>query len=274
MTNEALSERIENPEMWNLLLRLSPRRLDAVIYSIIEDNSLTHHHFELDTASTPWVAAIQNVVYDHPALLSDFRKVYCVVETRDYVIIPSACDDDESRRLLFKTAFPSSQLEMNVNETGASNATVLHGVMPELRGFINRTFQRSTIVCHIAALSRYAIHTGTHGNNLKMTANLRKESIDVVVTDGRKLMLANTFTYKHTDDAVYYILAVRKRLGLDDHTDELLLAGDQSVREAITPSLRNFIVRVMPVIFPPRMFKAGKQAMNAPFDLITLPICE
>lgn len=260
--------------MWNLLLRLSPRALDAVVYSIIEDNSLTYCHFELDTASTPWITAIQNVVYDHPALLSDFRKVYCAVETRSYVVVPSACEAEESRRLLFDAAFPSSQLEMKVDPTGTTNAIVLNGISPELRGFINRTFQRATIISHIAALCLYAAHSGSHGSNMKMTVNLRKESIDVVVTDGRKLIMANTFAYTHPDDAVYYILATRKRLGLDDRSDELLLVGNQNVRETLTPTLRNFVARVMPVIFPPQMFKAGKQAMSAPFDLITLPICE
>lgn len=274
MPNEALSERIESPEMWNLLLRLSPRALDAVVYSIIEDNSLTYCHFELDTASNPWITAIQNVIYDHPALLSDFRRVYCVVETRDYLVVPSACETDESRRLLFQAAFPSSALEMKVDETGATNAIVLNGISPELRGFVNRTFQRATMISHIAALCRYATHTGSHGSNMKMTVNLRKESIDVVVTDGHKLLMANTFAYTHPDDAIYYILAIRKRLSLDDKTDELLLSGDQNVREILTPTLRKFVARVMPVVFPPQMFKAGKQAMSAPFDLITLPICE
>ena len=50
MTPEALSERIESPEIRNLLLRLSHDALDVVIYSIVEDNSLIYRRFALDTA--------------------------------------------------------------------------------------------------------------------------------------------------------------------------------------------------------------------------------
>lgn len=275
MANGALSDRIENPSMWNLMLRLSREALHVVLYSIVEDNSLIYRRFDLDTAaSASWVGAVQNVIYDNPMLLGDFRRVYCVVETRDYTLVPSQCESESDRRLLFDNAFPSSSLEPSVNGTGALNAIVLSGIEPELRRFINRTYQRVTITSHIAALCRYAIVTGSHGNKVKMLANIRPDSLDVVVSDGHRLLMANTFSYSSPDDAVYYLLAVRRQLGLDAHTDEILMAGNQAKREILTPMLRNFVARVMPVIFPPRMFKAGRDAMLAPFDIITLPLCE
>lgn len=274
MANGALSDRIENPEMWNLLLRLSPEALHVVMYSVVEDNSLIYRRFDLDPASPSWIGAIQNVVYDNPAILSDFRKVYCVVETTRYAVVPSQCEAEADRRLLFDAAFPGSGHEMMADDTGTLNGLVLTGIEPELRGFIYRTFQRATIVSHIAALCRYAAVNGSHGNKVKMIANIRENSMDVVVTDGRRLMLANTFAYDKAEDAVYYLLATRQRLGLDAHNDELLLAGDHARREELMPMLRSFVSRVMPIIFPPQMFKAGKDAMLAPFDLITLPICE
>lgn len=274
MAHEALSDKIETPELWNLLLRISRDALHVVIYSIVEDNSLVYRRFNLDTASSSWIGALQNVIYDNPAILSDFRRVYCVVETDKYLIVPSECESESDRCLLFGTAFPGSDLEMAVDDTATHNAIALTAIEPELRGFINRTFQRVSIVSHIASLCRYAALNSIHGNKVKMIANLRERSVDVIVIDGRRLMLANTFAYDKPDDAAYYLLAVRQRLGLDAHNDELLLAGDQACREEIMPMLRNFVARVMPIIFPPQMFKAGKEAMLAPFDLITLPLCE
>lgn len=274
MANELLNDRIENPEMWNLLLRLSRESLHVVMYSIVEDNSLVYRRFDLDATVGSWIGAIQNVIYDNPALLSDFRRVYCVVETREYVVVPSQCELDEARNLLFSTAFPSSRQEMAVDDTGTLTGTVLVGVESGLRGFINRTFQRVTIVSHIASLCRYSALNANNGNKVKMIANLRRDTMDVVVTDGRRLLLANTFAFSNVDDAAYYLIASLRRLGLDDRNDDLLLSGDTDVREALLPILRNFVARVMPVIFPPQMFKAGKDAMNAPFDLIIQPICE
>ncbi|MCM1355314.1 MAG: DUF3822 family protein [Staphylococcus sp.] len=274
MANVILNERIENPEMWNLLLRLSDSEVHVVIYSIVEDNSLVHERFDLDTASTPWITAVENVIYDHPALLSDFRRVYCVVGTVDYTIVPLECREREVASVLFNTAFPATHLEMSCDDTGTRNALVLMGIEPELRGFINRTFQHATIVSHIASLCRYASAKADQGNKVKMIANVHQSSLDVVVTDGRTLLMANTFAFTDIDDAVYYLLASRSRLGLDQTNDEILLAGDQQTREKLTPALRTYISRVMPMIFPPQMFKAGKDALTAPFDLIITPLCE
>jgi hypothetical protein len=53
-----------------------------------------------------------------------------------------------------------------------------------------------------------------------------------------------------------------------------LVCGDVALREQIMPELRRFVNYVMPVIFPSTMFRAGKEALNAPFELILLPLCE
>ncbi len=107
-----------------------------------------------------------------------------------------------------------------------------------------------------------------------MVCNFRRSSVDVVMLDGNSLLQANTFLFSNPMDAVYYILASRSRHGLDPYNDEILLTGDQNIREEVTPVLRKYVSRVMPSIFPPQMFRAGKDAMRAPFDLIVTPLCE
>lgn len=278
--DDTFDVRTDNPEMWNLLLRLSGDALEAVAYSVVEDGSLVRRRFGLGVVQPrQWLGAVEGVIYDNPALLSDFRRVYCVVETREYAVVPTALTetegDQESRlRLLFGEAFPASGLEAVAEPTGMRGATVIAGFTPELRSFIGRTFQRVSMTSHISALCRYTAPRTGQGNKPRMIANIRPSSLDVIVSDGGSLLAANTFSFATDADAVYYLLALRKRLGLDPRSDELLLAGNQQTRERLTPMLRTYVGRVMPMIFPPQMFKAGKEAMLAPFDLIISPLCE
>lgn len=258
--------------MWNLLLRVGLDAVDVVLYSIVEDNSLILRHFPIDPSAPSRIGAIENVIYDNPALLSDFRKVYCVVESRKQTVIPAQCTSDS--QMLFEAAFPGSGLEATADDTGTRNAVIVMGMEPELRGFLNRTFHRMKTMSHLASLCRYFASKAGQGNNVKMVANMRESSLDVIVTDGRRLLLANTFSFNTPADAAYYLLACRQHLGLNPHSDELLLSGSQKVREELTPILRTYISRVMPVIFPPQMFKAGKESMLAPFDLIITPLCD
>lgn len=258
--------------MWHLLLRIGADSVHAVLYSTVEDNSLIYRRFTITPDAGSRIAAIENIIYDNPALLSDFGTVWCVIETREYALIPLKCFRDSSQ--LFRAAFPDSTSEPLLETTGTNNAALVLGIEPELRAFINRTFHRVIVTSHLALLCRYFSAIASQGNRIKMVANIRDGALDVIAVDGHRLLLANTFSYSSAADAAYYVLACRQKLGLDGQANEILLTGKQSVREELTPILRTYVSRVMPAIFPPQMFKAGKDSMLAPFDLIIAPICE
>ena len=107
-----------------------------------------------------------------------------------------------------------------------------------------------------------------------MFVHLRRENADIIVYDNDGLRLANTYSFVAVDDIIYYILAVRQEMGLDAATDELLISGEPELRRQISEKLKKFITFVMPVIFPGVMFRAGKNALSVPFDLIVIPLCE
>ena len=81
-------------------------------------------------------------------------------------------------------------------------------------------------------------------------------------------------TTANADDAVYFALNAWTTYGLDQLTDELQLAGDGDLRAAMTPALRKFVKFVMPVVYPAAAMRLGRNAMQAPLDLILLALCE
>lgn len=265
---------VSDPTICNLLLRVGTGRLDVAVYSVVHDNSLIYRSVSLDPAASDMLKAVEDTVYDNPLLLSDFRRIYCLLETDRTMVVPLEADDPALCRNMFKAVHPDFAGEVLESSTSTRNARILYGPDEALIGFIRRTFHGVTIDSHLSPLCRYFASKPGRGNSRRVICNFRREAVDVVILDGNMLMLANTFRYNSPMDAVYYILASWKSLGLDVHTDELLLAGDQGVREEIVPTLRRFLARVMPVIFPPQMFRAGRESMRAPFDLIVTPLCE
>ena len=263
---------VADPAICNMLVRVGGECIDVVVYSIIADNSLIYRSFPVPQGTTP-TKAMEDVVYDNPLLLSDFRKVYILVDTPDYVLIPDGVDEGGAREI-FSALHPSWSGVVDCADTATRNASVIYGVDSELNGFISRTFVGATVVPHIVPLTRYFASKPGRGNSRRMICNFRQSAVDVIVIDGNSLLQANTFAFRTVMDAVYYILSCRSRHGLDPYADEVLLSGDQQVREEITPALRTYISRVMPAIFPPQMFRAGKDAMHAPFDLSVTPLCE
>lgn len=107
-----------------------------------------------------------------------------------------------------------------------------------------------------------------------MYVNLRRDAMDIIVLGNDSLRMANTFRFRDIMDAVYYIMACRDMLDLDPAGNELLIAGDEALRDEITPILRKFLGYVMPVVPPAYVPKDDEQWGKAPFDLIILPLCE
>lgn len=265
---------IKEPRLWRLALRIDEKTLHVVLFCKVEDNSLIYRQIPLDQAGPSLQKAIEEAIYDNPLLLSDFAHIDCVVETTTFTIVPAEITDAELRRKIFNETFPTFDGSIIENELSELKATIIMGLDEQLVNFLRRTFNNPSILHHLTPLCTYFNRKSRLGNSGKMYAYLRPDRLDILSFGKDSLRLANTFAFREPIDAVYYILACRDMLHLDPSADEMLIAGDTALRETITPTLREYLAYVMPVIFPSAMFKAGKDALNAPFDLIVLPLCE
>ena len=107
-----------------------------------------------------------------------------------------------------------------------------------------------------------------------MYVHLLNGRMDVVCYGREGLFLANTYDYRHSNDAAYHLLNVWRQLGLDQRRDEVQLVGDVDTRRELSNLLRNYIHTVVPVIFPSHSHVLGSDAMQIPFDLTALSLCE
>ena len=155
-----------------------------------------------------------------------------------------------------------------------TGALMLWGANNRLVGFINRTFDSPTLLHPLVPLCEYFYRKSRLGNHRKMYVHLLNGRMDVVCYGREGLLLTNTYNYRHSNDAAYHVLNVWKQLGLDQRQDEVQLVGDIEMRRQVSTLLRNYILTVVPVIFPSNSHVLGSNAMNIPFDLTALSLCE
>ena len=103
----------------------------------------------------------------------------------------------------------------------------------------------------------------------------RQNRADIMLfrSDGRPASVSS-LTFDNMEDVTYHVLAAARDAGMDTAGDQFMLCGDSTLRENLTQSLRRFATYVMPVIFPSALFRAGRDAVDAPFPLVILPLCE
>lgn len=262
---------IESPELYRAIIKIAPRRIDAAVFSQRIDGSLT---LTGDNTSGT-LKQYEDFIYENPLLLTPLRKTDVIIQTSRYLLIPSGIPSDLYTTLIGE-AFPESDEKTVpvVNALYGTEMSILFAVEENLFRFVNRAFSNPGIYSHLYTLLRFFSDRNRFGNGTRLFANLRPDSLDIAAVINGEIRFANTFSFKATEDAVYYILAVRQTLGLTSDADSIMLCGDSAIKRKLIPELREFIPNVIPAIFPADLFRTGKEAIYADFDYIILPLCE
>ena len=275
MDNQPLTrEIVPDTALMQLNMRISPDSLDVMLYNPLEDRSLIYRHADLPSNDDERLKAVEDFIYDNPVLTSEFHKTNVILSTNRFTILPDEVTDTELIERALKAACPENNTatETLINRIDELKATIVSAPSARMVNFIRRTFLNAPILHSLVPLARYFGSRWGAGAPPRMLVNMRPGSMDVVVTDGNGLRYANTLSYREPNDAVYYIVALCH--SLDNKIEEILLAGDRELRDKLNVDLRKHHNYVMPMIFPSAMFRAGANAMNIPFDLVIMPLCE
>lgn len=269
---------IESTQFYRLDMRISGSMLDVVVFSKREDNSMIYESFELSCDENGSILkSLEETVYDNSLLLREFEQTNIVIETEHFAIVPDFVVENSNvlEKIFAETNgdIPENT-EIIIDRIKSIDCAIALAVDRNILGFLYRAFNNPSVYHNLSPLIRYFSDRRRHGNTTGMFINLRGTSFDAVVFKNNTLRLANTIKFRDVSDAVYYILALRKTLEIDDDSEEILVSGERATRIKVINSLREFIPYVMPVIFPSAIFRAGRTSLNAPFDLIVLSLCE
>ena len=262
---------IDRPQMWQLLLEASSSALKVVAFSPYEDHALIYESVPFDASAPSALRALEDAVYDNPMLLLDFGNVTVFYDTPRMAALPAIAVDSAAECL--RRMFPASgcRTEVIADAVAGMDAAIAFEIPADILGFIRRTFPNVRVGNPLTPVASYFGLKHTAHPYGKTIVNITGNRLDVVTLGNGAPLLLNSFRFVEPMDAVYYILASRKSLGLRD-TDEIMIAGDRDVRAAISPVLRRYVRYVMPAIFPSTMFRAGKASLAAPFEMIVAPL--
>lgn len=259
---------IQHPEVWELLVSIDDKRVSYILYTPTVANSLVTGEVSRTDDS---LQGLEDAVYDTPALLNDYRQVSVIVYSRHFVLFPEDMADDDCLSLL-QRAFPDDNGDAAVCALPANGVKIAYMMPAGLQAFMGRTFNYPKLYHHLYPLCEHFMDLNQCSDKSRMFLNLNAESMDLAIYRDAKLQCANTYPYNNPQDAAYFALNAWRAYGLDQLTDELQLTGDSEVRAAMTPVLRDYVKHVMPASFPAAAMALGRNAMQAPLELILLAL--
>lgn len=267
---------ISQPELWRLVLLLSPERLDVALYPPVVREQMVWHSIMLDSGAQSPLKALEDAVYGNPLLLNDFKKVDCLVDYGGWMMVPSEADETDVVKLMNVAGVANDGCaDVECYDAGAANARVALMQPRDIKSFLTRTFFNIRFDSRMASLCRYLIgHTDGLGQ-CRAYAFIRGERLTFIAVDGERLLAANEFEARTATDIAYYVLASMQELKLGLSDTDVAVHGDGGVaaRESID-ILKRYADRCLPMPFPILRYRPDKSTMQAPFDLLIRPLCE
>lgn len=261
---------IEHPEAWELLVSLNDRQVDYLLFAPSVPGSLTIGQMALTDGSLP---SLEDAFYDTPHLLNDYKRARVVVHSQHFVLLPSATSDEDCA-LLVRAAFPDDDGDAAVCALPHNDVKIAYLMPRGLQAFLGRTLNYPVVCHHLSPLCEHFQGLSRSQGRSSMYLNLNDGSMDLAIYRDGGLLCANTYPFADVHDAAYYALNAWRTHGLDQLTDELQLLGDGDLLAGMTPMLRECVKYVMPAVYPAAAMQLGRNAMQAPLELVLLALCE
>lgn len=261
---------IEHPEAWELLVSINDKRVNYILFTPTVANSLIAS--EVATVDDS-LQGLEDAIYNTPVLLNEYKRVRVVVHSQHFVLLPSQCSDEDAMSLVLH-AFPGQDEEAAVCTLPQHGVKIAYLMPRGMQAFLGRTFSYPMTYHHLMPLCEYFKEQDRDSDISRMFLNVERDKMDLAIYRKGEFLCANTYPYTNVQDAAYFAMNAWRTYSLDQLTDELQLMGDNEVRAAMTPELRKYVKYVMPAVYPAAAMRLGRNAMQAPLELILLALCE
>jgi hypothetical protein len=172
------------------------------------------------------------------------NKVSVQLSNHQYTFIPSTlfkAEDSEKYFFFNHPKKPNHRVE--TEPIKAYDILNVFSVDEQVLASLKKVFTDFSIHHHTTSLLQ-SVKLQSGKDNRVMYMHFRSGWIDLIVTEGKKLVLCNSFNYKSTEDAVYYILLVCEQLGLNPPSLDLVIIGEIEKESAIMLLLQKYIANI------------------------------
>ena len=186
----------------------------------------------------------------HPWLNLSYKRVNILFESPKSTLIPTPLFDAKEEKNYTKLNFTfSDDQKIRTDKLVNVDAYKLYTVPKQIIDLLNRLFPGYYLFSHAGILiESLLILNKNQPVHKRCYVNVRNSYLDIIITEGRKLLYYNAFNYKTKEDFIYYLIFVLDQLKLNPEEIELVLSGcidkNSKLFEIVYKYVRN-------ITFPP-----------------------
>lgn len=223
-----------------LSIRLSTESFKYAVFNPFQENIPETMTWKTEP-SISLTANFKKFLHDKEDL-GGYQKVNVAIESSRYVAIPMELFDDEQAKLIFYHNLPEQENETILYYILHSiNVVIIYSIDTSTYQLVLSKYPNAKFFVHICPFIEFFAARSHQGNNKKMYVNLRNDALDIICLDHGRLLLANSYNCRETDDRMYYLMYVWEHINFDQELDEMQIIGNIPEKDQLINKIDKFI---------------------------------
>lgn len=234
-----------HPEQNILSIRLCANGFSFFVSNPIQNSIVCHAERQL----SPEFSYLVNLMKAFQEIdfldASPYAAVNLLVVNERYTFTPLELFDENHKDFIFDYNISRAGNEIvNQNALVNNSCVVLFSIDKDVSDFLKKCFPDIVAYSQASVLTEYFSLQNRSVRLKQMFAYLRPGYIDVFCFDRGAISLVNSYKGSSATDFSYYLLLVWKQLGMSQLNDELYIAGNGDINEALVEILANFVKKL------------------------------
>ncbi len=204
---------------------------------------LKHIAFREDLTPLLLEEKIADIQDNDEFLTCEYKSVLFSYQSPKYTLIPGPLFNSDKLRTYFEFNHYLDDLdEIHYNMLRSTDACNIFVVPAELSGIVSRSFGNVNFFHQVTPMVENGlVNRGGKSPQKVALVNIYGNYADVLVIEGERLLLCNTFPWKNDDDLVYFILYVYEQLKLKGSETPLIISGEMQKNSKVYQMLKSYI---------------------------------
>lgn len=188
---------------------------------------------------------IKRVFDDHASISKTFKTIDVVYRNELFTIVPTALFDPErlTEYLKYNTKILSTDFIV-YDEIKSFELVVIYIPFANLNNFFFDHFGSFSYHHHMTVFIKKVLNDALTSQR-QAVVNLNQKYFDIIAHEGKKMLLANSFTYENAEDFLYHILFCYEQLNFDPDHDALMIQGELDKNGELYQLSRTYIRHII-----------------------------
>ena len=215
---------------YRLSIRVSPDGFSFCLLDTTRNKYSGLENYEFQDTRTPLMLeeSLNEIISGSKWLSKDYQEIKIMFEGQQMSLVPNPLfEAKQAPEYLRFNHFLDADDKICHDHLPNLDAVNVFSIPGNIVKLLNQFFPGIRINHFSSALiESLLIRNKNLGEGHMIFVNLRKQWLDIIVLDGRKLLFFNSFQYRTKEDFAYYLIYVIEQLNMNPEKVELVLMGE------------------------------------------------